>query len=80
MADTLFILAWALFSKSLTFPDVYTFILSKLLIALIGFPRLGVAIYTETAHEFTYSQLYDVCHPWYVVPQCRPLDSRGLKY
>jgi len=69
----------SLFSKSLTFPNVYAFILSKLLIALMGFPRLGAAFYTETAHECTYSQLYDVRHAWYVVPQCRPLHSRGLK-
>jgi hypothetical protein len=46
---------------------------------LMGFPRLGAAFYTETAHECTYSQLYDMRHAWYVVPQCRPLDSRGLK-
>jgi len=69
----------ALFSKSLTLPDVYTFILSKLLIALMGFPRLGAAFYTETAHECTYSQQYDVRHARYVVPQCRPLDSRAHK-
>jgi len=69
----------ALFSKSLTLPDVYAFILSKLLIALMGFPRLGAAFYTETAQECTQSQLYDVRHAWYVVPQCWPLDSRGLK-
>jgi len=69
----------ALFSKSLTLPDVYAFILSKLLIALMGCPRPGAAFYTETAHECTQSQLYDVCHAWYVVLQCRPLDSRGLK-
>jgi len=69
----------ALFSKSLTLPNVYAFILSKLLIALMVFPRLGAAFYTKTAHKCAYSQLYDVCHAWYVVPQCRPLDCRGLK-
>jgi len=69
----------ALFSKSLTLPNVYAFILSKFLIALMGFPIFRVAFDTETAHEFTYSQLYDVHHAWYMVPQCRPLDSRGLK-
>ena len=69
----------ALFSKSLNLPNVYTFILSKLLIALMGFPRLGAAFYTETAHECAYSQLYDVRHAGYVVPQCQPLDPRALK-
>jgi len=69
----------ALFSKYLTLPNVYAFILSKLLIALMGFPRLGAAFYPETAHECTQSKLYDVRHAWYVVPQRRPLDSRGLK-
>jgi len=43
----------ALFSKSLTLPDVYAVILSKFLIALIGFPRLGAAFYTKPAHECT---------------------------
>ena len=66
-------------SKSLTLPDVYAFILSTLLIALMGFPRLGAAFHTETAHELTQSEVYDVRHPRYVVPQCRPFDSRGLK-
>ena len=69
----------ALFSKSLTVPDVYAFILSKLLIALMGFPRLDAAFYTETAHECTQSQLYNVRPAWYVVPQCRSLDSQSLK-
>jgi len=69
----------ALFSKSLTLPNVYALILSKLLITLMGLPRVGAAFYTETAHEWTQSQLYDVRHSWYVVPQSRPLDCRGLK-
>jgi len=69
----------ALFSKCLTLSNVYAFILAKLLIALMGFPRLRAAFYTETAYEYTWSQLYDVCHTLYMVPQCRPLDSRGLK-
>jgi len=43
----------ALFSKSLTLPNVYALILSKLLIALMGFPRLGAAFYTEAADECT---------------------------
>jgi len=68
----------ALFSKSLTLPKVYAFILPKVLIALMGFQRLCMAFYTETAHVCTHSQLYDVCHAWYVVPQCGPLDTRGL--
>ena len=33
----------ALFSKSLTLSNVYAFILAKLLIALMGFPRCGTA-------------------------------------
>ena len=69
----------ALVSKSLTLPNVYAFTLSILLIALMVFTRLAAAFYTETAHECTWSQLYDVHHAWYVVPQCRPLESRGLK-
>jgi len=69
----------ALFSKSFSLPNVYGFIVSKLRIALMGFPWLGAAFYTETAHECTYSQLYDVRHAWYLVPQCRRLGSRGLK-
>jgi len=59
----------------LTLPNVYAFILSQLLIALVGFPRLGAAFYTETAHEYTCNQLYDMRHAWYVVPQCRQLDA-----
>jgi len=69
----------ALFSNPLTLPNVDAFILFTLLIVLMGFSRLGAACHTETAHECIYSQLYDVRHAWYVVPQCRPLDSTGLK-
>jgi len=69
----------ALFWKSLTLSKVYAFILSTLLIVPIGFPRLGAVFYTQTAHDCTESQLYDVRPAWYVVPQCRPLDSGGLK-
>ena len=43
-----------------------------------GIPILGVAFYTEAAHECTESQLYVMRHAWFVVPQCRPLDSGGL--
>jgi len=43
----------ALFSKYLTLLNVYAFIRSKLLIALMGFPTLGAAFYAETAHECT---------------------------
>jgi hypothetical protein len=57
----------AIFSKSLTLSDVYTFICSKLLRSLKGFPRLGAAIYTETAHEYTQSQLKVIHHSWYIV-------------
>jgi hypothetical protein len=68
MADKLLILALPSFSQSLTHPDVYGFILTKLLLALIGFSRLGATSYTETAHEYTYRQLYDVRHSWYMIP------------
>jgi len=68
----------ALLSKSLTLPIDCTYILSNLLIMLIGFHRLCVAIYTETAYESTQSGLNNVCHILYVVSQCRPLDSSGL--
>ena len=68
----------ALCSKSLTLPNVNAFIVSKLLIALMGFQRLGAVFQTQTAHECTWSELYDVRHARYVVPQCRPCDSRGL--
>jgi hypothetical protein len=43
----------ALFSKSLTLPDVHGFIFSKLLMILMGFPRLGAALYTKSAHKYT---------------------------
>ena len=65
--------------KSLTLPNVCAFILSKLLIALMGFPWLGAAFYAETAHEGTSRMLNNVRHTWYVVSQCRPFDSGGLK-
>jgi len=68
----------ALFSKSLTHPNVYAFILSKLLIALMHIPKLGEAFYTGTAHGCTKSQLYDMRPASYVVPQYRPLDSGAL--
>jgi len=68
----------ALFLKSLTLPSVCAFILSKLLIALMGFPRLGASFSTQTTHECTQSKLKEVRHAWYVVSQCGPLDSGGL--
>jgi hypothetical protein len=43
----------ALISKSLTLPHDYAFNLSTLLMALMGFTRLGTAFNTETAHECT---------------------------
>jgi hypothetical protein len=43
----------ALFSKSLTHPSVYAYILSKLLIMLMGFPRRAAAFYMQSAHECT---------------------------
>jgi len=69
-----------LFSKYLTCPNVYAFILSTLLIALMGFRRLGAALYSKTAHEWSQSQPCNVPHVWYVIPQWWPLDSRGLKW
>jgi hypothetical protein len=36
---------------SLTLANVCAFIPCKLLIALMGLPRLGAAFYTKTAHE-----------------------------
>ena len=45
----------------------------------MGFPRLGGAFHTETDHECTYRELYDMRHAWYVVSRWRPLDSGGLK-
>jgi len=67
------------FSKSLILPILCAFILSKLLIVLMGFPTLCAAFYTKTAHECTQSKLNDMRHTWYVVSQCMPLDLRGLK-
>jgi len=69
----------ALFLQSLTLPNVCVFILSKLLIALMGFPRLDAAFYTETTHERTGNKWNNVRHSWYVVSHCRPPNSRGLK-
>jgi len=69
----------ALFLQSLTLPNVCAFILSKLLIALMGFPRLGAAFYIEISHEHTQSMLNDVRHARYVVSHGRPPDSWGLK-
>jgi len=66
----------ALFPKCLNLPNVYAFILSKLLIALMGFPRLALVLHTETAHASTQSQLYDVCHGRYVVSQGTPQGCR----
>jgi hypothetical protein len=45
------------------------------MIALMGFPKLGAAIYTATALEDTYRHLYDVRHVRYVVPLWSALDS-----
>jgi hypothetical protein len=73
-------LSIALFLKSLTLPNLYASILSKLLIVLIGYSRFCVAYYTKTLYECTKRQLNNVHHTWYVVPQCRPLNSRGFKH
>jgi len=43
----------ALVSKSLTLSNGYAFNLRKLLSTLMGFPRLGAAFNTKTAHEYT---------------------------
>ena len=69
----------ALFSQSLTLPNVCVSILSKLLIALMGFPSLGAVFQMETAHERAQSKLNDMHNAWYVLSQCRPLDSVGVK-
>jgi len=45
----------------------------------MGFPRLGAAFYTQTAHKSAQRQLNNVHHAWNVVSQCGPLDSGGLK-
>jgi len=69
----------ALFSLSLTLPNVCALILSKSLIALMGIPQLGAAIDPKTAHECTQSKLNDVRHAWYVVSHCRPQKTGGIK-
>jgi len=46
-------LSIAVFWKSLTVPNVDAFILSSVLIALMGFARVGAAFYTETADDCT---------------------------
>jgi hypothetical protein len=42
-----------LFWNSFSLPDVDASILSKLLISLMGFTRLGVIIYIQSTHEYT---------------------------
>jgi len=69
----------ALFSQSLTLAKVCAFIVSKLLIAHMGFPKLGAAFDPETAQECTQSKPNDVRQAWYVVSLCRPQDTRGIK-
>jgi len=68
----------ALFSKSLTLPNINAFIISKVLIALMGFSRLCAAFYTQTAHERISSKLNDIRHAWYVFSQCSPYHTGGL--
>jgi hypothetical protein len=69
----------ALFSQSLSLSNVCAFILSKLLVALMGFPRFGTAFDPETANEGTQSKQNDVRHTWYVVSHCRPHDTGSIK-
>jgi hypothetical protein len=69
----------ALILQSLTLRIVCAFIGSKLLMALMGFPRLGVAFDPETAHECTKSKLNAVRHALNVVSHCSPLDTGGIK-
>ena len=45
----------------------------------MGFPTLGAAFYPKTAHERTQSKLDDVHHERYVVSDCRPQDTGGIK-
>jgi hypothetical protein len=59
----------ALFSKKWTVPIVKTFILSKLVITLMGFRTLRRTFHTQTASDYTWKKLNDVCHGWYIVPQ-----------
>jgi len=68
-----------LIMQSLNVPNDRAYILSKLLIALMGFPKLGAAFYTKTAHECTQRTLNELPHVWYVVSHFTPLDSGGLK-
>jgi hypothetical protein len=53
--------------------------LSKLPIVLMGFARLGAAIYPETAHERTQSKHNDMHHEWYVISQYSQHDIGGIK-
>ena len=69
----------ALISQSLTLPIFWAFILFTLLIALMGFPRLGVVFYPETAHEFTQSKQCYVRHAQHVVYHYWPLSLGSLK-
>jgi hypothetical protein len=69
----------ALSSRSLTLPNVCASVLFKWKITLIGFPRLGAAVYTQTAVECIESKLNDVCDAWNVASQRRLLDSGSLK-
>jgi hypothetical protein len=63
----------------LNLPNVYAFFLSTLLVSLMGFRRLGVNFYSETALDYTQSKLNGMRHAWYVVSHQGPLDSGGLK-
>jgi hypothetical protein len=56
--------------QSLPLSNVCAVIRSKLLIALIGFRRHGVAFDPETADECTQSKLHVMRHAWYVGSLC----------
>jgi hypothetical protein len=65
--------------NALTLHNVNGISLLKLLMVLMGFPRLGAAYFTKTGHECTQRQLRNMRDAWYVSPQSRPLDSGDRK-
>jgi hypothetical protein len=60
-------------------PIIDAFMVSKLLITLMGFSRPGNVFFIQTPHEHTWSKLYDMYHGCDVVTLCRPLNSGLLK-
>jgi len=68
----------ALLFQALTLPNVCGFVLSRLLIVLMGFPRLPAAADPKTAYIDTRSKLNDMRHAWCVVWHCRPQHTGGI--